>query len=196
MTPPFFDRVAKRLADYGSIPEEDQELCAYGLQQGLVLTVNLVTTLIIGLAWGMVWHSVVFLIAYVPLRSYAGGYHAKTPRRCYLLSILLIMTVLALVRLLPWTIALSAAFASGASILILELSPVATYNKPLDSLEIARYGQRTRLILLLELGVLGFALGLGWRFIVPGISMALVVLSIMLVLGSVQNRRAPGRENP
>jgi accessory gene regulator B len=194
MTPLFFDRVAKRLADYGGLQAEDQDLCAYGLQQGLVLIVNLVTTLLIGLAWGMVWHSVVFLIAYVPIRSYAGGYHAKTPWRCYLWSILLMITVLALIRLILWTSILCVALASGASILILALAPVETYNKPLDQLEIARYGQRTRVILIIELGVLGLALAFGWGFMVPGISMALLVLSVMLVLGALQNRQIQRRE--
>ena len=38
-----------------------------------------------------VFESIAFLVFYIPLRSYAGGYHASTPWRCYFISIVFII---------------------------------------------------------------------------------------------------------
>lgn len=81
------EMMTQSLIDNKKIQSDNRELYRYGIQQGLTMIMNLATTLLIGLLCGMLWQSIVFYMAYIPLRSYAGGYHAKTPIRCYLFSI-------------------------------------------------------------------------------------------------------------
>ena len=42
-----------------------------------------------------------FILAYIPIRSYAGGYHASTQLRCYILSNAVVVAVLIAIRLVP-----------------------------------------------------------------------------------------------
>ncbi len=74
----FFNRVVDYFIQNNIIKEKDKELYLYGLQQGAFILVNIVTTLLIGYAFDMIWQSVVFMVAYLPLRAFAGGYHART----------------------------------------------------------------------------------------------------------------------
>ena len=80
-----FYRLSERIADgfekQRVITSEDKEIYRYGVQQGWNLLLNLLTTIVIGVVCGMFWESVLFIVAYMPLRSFAGGFHAKTHTR-------------------------------------------------------------------------------------------------------------------
>lgn len=83
------------------IKDEDKEIYAYGLHQGLLILLNIATTILIGFMFRAVWESILFMIVYTPLRTYGGGYHAKSEVRCYLFSIVLILVVLLGVQIMP-----------------------------------------------------------------------------------------------
>ncbi len=70
------------------IEAEDAEIYIYGINQILVSVLNVLSALIIGLILGTFFEVVVFMAAYIPLRIFAGGYHAKTPLRCYIFSVI------------------------------------------------------------------------------------------------------------
>lgn len=92
------DSLTNMLADRGIILKADKELYQFGINRLLLFTVNIATSVIVGAILGMIWQSVIFSLAYIPLRQYAGGYHAPTPRLCYGLSTLLIVVSLLLIR--------------------------------------------------------------------------------------------------
>ena len=95
------ERVVESLISLGVVPSEDKDIYVYGIGQGTVLLVNLISVIIIGLLLGMVWQSLVFILAYIPIRSYAGGYHASTQLRCYILSNAVVVAVLLAIKLVP-----------------------------------------------------------------------------------------------
>lgn len=180
------DKMIAQLIHSGSIREDDKDLYAYGLQQGLFIILNVLTTVAIGLISGMFWQSILFMAAYLPLRSFAGGYHAKTQLLCYLYSIMLTSAVLWAIKLIPWTNSICLGLALLASAVIFILGPVEDSNKPLDQIEIATYKRRTRAILLFEMSIIVLMLGVGHNDILPGMSVSLFALSVMLVLGKVK----------
>ena len=57
-------------------------------------SINISSALIIGLIFGKFFEAAVFIVAYCSLRSFAGGYHAKTPLRCYVFSVIMLIIVL------------------------------------------------------------------------------------------------------
>ncbi|MGF7050755.1 accessory gene regulator B [Paenibacillus sp. DS2015] len=181
------DKTIAKLIELGSIKEDEKDLYAYGLQQGLIIILNILTTVAIGLFSGMFWQSILFMAAYLPLRSFAGGYHANTQLLCYLYSIILTSTVLMAIKLIPWTNPMCLGLALFAGVIIFILGPVEDSNKPLDQIEIATYRKRTRAILLVELVIILFILEIGQNNILPGMSVSLFALSVMLVLGKVKN---------
>lgn len=71
------------LIDAKIIGEDDKTIIQYGIY-GLISTVlNIATILVIGAWCNCILESILFTITFYFLRIYAGGYHAKTPGKCY-----------------------------------------------------------------------------------------------------------------
>jgi len=181
-----FDSVTDWLVASGNVKEEEKEIYVYGLQQGLLIIANIITILAIGFVFNMVWQSLIFMIAYLPLRSFAGGYHAKTQLRCYLFSIVLTIMVLLAIKIIPWTLYVCLGLVLFAGAIIFILAPVEDSNKPLDKKEIAEYKKRTRIMLLLEGLFVALFLFLGKEAISFCIVVSLFALSVMVIEGKVK----------
>lgn len=179
------NKIVNKLANNGNIVEEDKEIYAFGLRQGMIITANIITTLIIGTLLKMVWQTILFMILYIPLRSFAGGYHARTQFRCYILSVILIMAVLLVIKyvFIANFVSLLAALVSGVIIYI--TAPVGDINKPLDDIEIIVYKKWTRIILIIELCMMPIMMWLGFNQALICVSMSLTVLSCLLVMGKI-----------
>ena len=135
----FSARIIDQLAENGTINPDDKELYYYGLHQGLIMLANILTTLAIGLLFGMLWSCLIFMAAYMPLRSFAGGYHARTQLMCYLFSIVLTVAVLVFIKYIPWTNLLCILVSVVSGTVIAILAPVEDKNKPLDAVEVRVY---------------------------------------------------------
>ena len=180
------EKITKKLEASEIINSEDKELYTYGLVQGFSIIISIVTTAIIGIIFRMIVDVIVFTIAFIPLRLYAGGYHAKTQVRCYVFSIVMITAVLLGIRLIPWNDYIGFIVALGAGSIIVSLAPVEDSNKPLDQKEKTVYKRRTYVVLgILIMLVLAFWL-MGLQQISVCIIMALTVLAFMLVLGKIK----------
>ena len=182
-------KIAESLTNSGVITTEDRELYEYGLHHGLLMIINLLTTVVIGLLFKMVWQSFVFMIAYIPLRTYAGGYYAKTQFRCYLLSIVIMLAALFGIKQIPWTGSIGIGLTLCAIGIILYFSPVEDKNKPLSSMEVKVYGKRARIILFIEIIIMLIMIILKQQQVAYCIAAEFVALSIMLILGALKNKK-------
>lgn len=182
-------KIAESLTNSGIITTEDKELYEYGLHHGLLMIINLLTTVVIGLLFKMVWQSFVFMIAYIPLRTYAGGYHAKTQFRCYLLSIVIMLAALFGIKQIPWTGSIGIGLTLCAIGIILYFSPVEDKNKPLSSMEVKVYGKRARIILFIEIIIMLIMMILKQQQVAYCIAAEFVALSIMLIFGAMKNKK-------
>jgi len=127
------------------------------------------------------------MMAYIPLRTYAGGYHAKTQLRCYVFSILMLSAVFVGMKLIHWTDPGYFIIILCAVIIIILVAPSESENKPFSEKEKAVYKKRTHIILgILTAIVLIFWLS-GSKTISISIIMALAVTALMLVLGVVKS---------
>jgi accessory gene regulator B len=181
------ERITESLIKAGAVPPEDSALYEFGIRQGIFLVINIATAVLIGLFLGMVWQCIIFLIAYNPVRTYAGGYHAGTSLICYLLSIPMILAVLSGIRMIPWNSYFCLIALIIAVIIIGILAPVEDRNKPLNERERTVYGRRARIYSAALFGaalVLWFA---GLEQTSLSIVMALGVAAVMLILGAVKN---------
>lgn len=181
-------KITDSLVHAGAVPSEDRALYEYGVRQGIVLVINVVTFVLIGLLMGMVWQSIIFMLAYNPIRSYAGGYHAGTPLTCYLLSIPTIFAVLSGVKFVSWNGYLFSIIILSAGIVIMLLAPVEDSHKPLNGREKEVYKGRARIYSLILAGAAIILWFLGMKQTSLSIVMALGVAAVMLILGAVKNR--------
>ena len=179
------DRLIKGLINAGQIKPEESDLYHYGLQQGLFMFLNFFTTVIVGLLFGMLWQSILFSLVYMPLRMNAGGYHARTPLRCYAFSTALIFAVLSAIGLVVQSRLICGVIAVAGAAVIFALAPVGDKNKPLDKIEQKVYRKRACLTLGFWLVILLFSFVLGWEYVTATIATALATLGMIVILGSV-----------
>lgn len=182
--------IADRLEDKGIIQMETKEVCAYGLRQIFSTILNAGTMLLIGVFMHMTIEAILFTIAYIPIRIFAGGYHASTPQRCWAFSAVMLFMVLCIVKYTLekyfWHLT---ALSLIASIAIFLLSPVEDQNKPLDEKEHHVYHIRTTLIMLAEIMIAIVIYILQFKHILMLIEMVWCSLAVMLLLGKCKKYR-------
>lgn len=130
------------------LPEEDQDICEYGLQQLFTILLNVFTAIWIGCLFGLVLESIVALVVFILLRTYAGGFHFENPKYCYVASSFAICMQMFFIKwshleysMIPLSILLI--------VIIGYLAPVASQNKPLSKNESMKYKKITRIILII-----------------------------------------------
>jgi len=181
------ERITERLIENKTIQREDKEIYHYGIQQGLIALVNLGTTIVIGLVFGLLLESILFLVAYMPLRSFSGGYHARTAVRCYFFSIVMMSAVLFVMRYVMYSGLICGCLSVISSSVIWFLVPVEDRNKPLDDLEKAVYGKRAKGIVMPECMISLLAAFCGWERLGMCMTLVLGVMAMMLLLGKWEN---------
>jgi len=182
------ERITRWLLANGTISREDKDIYRYGIQQGMIALLNLGTTMIIGMVFGRLLESILFMAAYIPLRSYAGGYHAKTAVRCYFFSIVMISAVLWVMRCVMYFGLVCGCLTAISGSVIWFLVPVEDQNKPLDEVEKVIYRKFARGILLAEIVIMVISLLLNSKRIAICMTMVFCVMAVMLLLGQWKNR--------
>lgn len=180
--------LTQQLENENVISSDKRELYRYGLQNGMILTLNFVTSILIGVIFGKVVDSIFLLAAYMPLRSYAGGHHSSSSEKCYIVSsfIMIIWMCLLKFQILPTSCCVIMLIV-GLSVCFI-LAPVEDKNKPLDADEIRIYRKRSLAILLIEICVwLVFVLFIH-RFeqVIP---IVIFTEAIMLIAGKIKNNK-------
>lgn len=179
------DKVINNFIVQGIVPYEDREIYAYGLYQGVVMAINILTYILISLYFKMVWESVIFLIFYIPLRTYAGGYHAKTQIKCYFLSVLMIILVLLVIKTVPWTSSMMIGLLLLSGSIIFLLAPVEDSNKPLSESQVRVFRKVARRVLVIELIIGIMLLQMGYMIFSLPIALAIVAVSVMVIIGKI-----------
>lgn len=149
------DFVAKKLTAFfiqcQVIKEDDRDMYEYCFQILLMNIVNFGTIFILGLIFGCIIETLLFVTGFSIIRKQAGGYHSGTPLRCYLLSIANYIIFVVLVMLIQpaWIKNINIVIIALAFIIIWHFAPVADKNKPFCIGEYKRYKRNSRLIVFL-----------------------------------------------
>ncbi len=123
---------ARNIILSGNLHETKETVLEYGCE--LILTsfigtfILIVMSIIIGrpLAW------VYFLLGFAPHRTVAGGYHADTHSRCYIVTSSMFLIGCAVTYKLIWNRYAYLGIALFSALLIASLAPVEAGNKPLS----------------------------------------------------------------
>ena len=183
------EKWAHQLAMHDVIPAEDEALYSYGFRQGAVFLLNIATMLCIGWRMGMVKETIIFMLSYLPLRRMAGGYHARTQLRCYLLGIVLTVSVLLAVKWLPWNLYLCSVLLIVSTGIIIWLAPVEDQNKPLDEMEKEIFKRKSRLLVVADICLCTGLVLLGKFNLAIMVVYSLDVLCCMLLIGKIICKR-------
>lgn len=170
------------------IDEDDREICAYGLRQAFFSVLNAATALLIGFLMKMPVQAVAFTAAYIPIRIYAGGYHASSAEKCWAFSAVMLMSALCIIRIVPdeYQFCITA-LAVISGLIIIYMSPVEDSNKPLDKDEIKVYHLKTIDAVLIEFIIVASLYILGLKSIVVSAQTAWCSLAVMMIMGRIKN---------
>lgn len=184
----------------GIVDSGDESLYRYGLELLLSTAINIVLIAIISVAFGHPWAFLPYLISFMPLRSFAGGYHARTHWLCILVSAGLYTISLLFVVLMNLGENVVGCIVVGVAVVITTwvLAPVSSENKPLSAFERRRSRRISRGIAasLLAMDVIfamaGATAYLAVRMFVCGEVIAMVLLITEYV--NTQNDKRKQRE--
>jgi len=179
------ERIAQKLAHLGLLDSEQVPVFVYGLDSLLNQVWGYACLLLIGLAFGQLLDICLWIVAYTALRRRAGGYHASTRLRCFLLTQCAGAACLLAMRVAPAWLCLALSAASVA--LVFWLAPVEHPNHPLNPRRRARQWKLARIIACAE-GLASVACWLWWpRGLAPvaigmGMSAGMMALAALLKL--------------
>lgn len=143
-------KFAEFLIDRKIINDNEKEVYIYGLKKLKLFVFNVVLTAVIGAALGMLGESILFLALFIPVRQYAGGYHAPGPRSCLAASVLLtIIILLAMKYIYAGMLAIVITVVISAAVIFLR-APVESRNKPLTDKERKVFRYRARGVVFIE----------------------------------------------
>lgn len=133
--------ITELLVQNNIVRHEDADSCRYGLELMFSSVSEILCVLVISLIVGNFAETVVFFIAFMPLRVYGGGYHADTRFRCFLVLLAVYALLTLILFMLPqdiyrYIILCGTAF---TFITVTALAPVRHNNKHLGEKEVLVY---------------------------------------------------------
>ena len=152
-----FHNLAEDIAFYLIVHDvldiEQREVYIYGLEVILLNGGLLLVFLIISLLLGVMMNFWAYLIFFLPLRIFSGGYHAKTSERCFVLSTILYGISIVLTKYIPllyssWTWKIAGIV---SMLVILVITPLINENNPLTQTQQKRNKIIVYILLVLDL---------------------------------------------
>lgn len=176
-------RLTEALLRRGAAEQSKRELFEYGFQITLSTLLWLATITVIGLVFFDWRFLLCYLLFYLPIRQFAGGYHCSTYGGCYALSCLMFLAVCLGGRALQvpgWKLPVLA-LGALALLFIFWQAPVMNPSNPLSKRGIRKNRNSARLFVLLDgAGLLLLSL-LGTGLILLSVS-ALTVFSVACLM--------------
>ena len=150
MLPLLSEKISSFFVRSGTIKAEDKEIYSYSFEILLATLMNFLALYLIAAITGKWWETTLFILGFIPLRSLAGGYHAKTHFRCLVTLLAVFALFLAILYFLPpsWYMIFSIAGAGVSFAFVWMLSPLEDKNKPLTANEKRFFRRRSRAAIL------------------------------------------------
>lgn len=119
------------------IPVEDKNIYKYGIEVTLSSVLGIFIIILLSAILGRIQDGILFLVCFIPIRVYAGGFHMNTYFTCNATFISVFLLILSVSRILAASLSFSFIFIS--LIIIALLAPVKNKHKNLSVREKKRY---------------------------------------------------------
>lgn len=123
------------IIQHSDVKREDADIIAFGVKYGLITLAEILGMVVISFLMRELIPGAVILIAFISIRVYAGGYHAKTLPRCVVMSTILFTLIILGYKMLYLPIIVKGLIALFWGVLILIFSPVENDNRRLSENE-------------------------------------------------------------
>lgn len=189
-----FETVVQKIVDdqieKGVLEAEDKNIYLYGYQMLFEFFVNIATSVIIAVVFQAYMSVFVFTIAYLLLRGYVGGYHAKTSLGCFCCSAGMLIASVLMVKAVTGMVFCNWFFLLEIIMLpcVFRRTPMPDVNKPITENESIHFNKKVKQIYSIELVIELIFLLCGLQ--VPALSIwaVHVVLFIMVLVDFLLKR--------
>lgn len=189
-------RLTSTLFYHTQIDNSRRTTFIYGFELLLSTSLSIFSIIIISAFLSCLSHAIIFLVVFISLRLFNGGFHAKTYRRCFLLTNAVYLTVLAAsvyaYKSVPASTycpiyILGTLLSTGA---IVYLSPIKHFNHPLSENRYRKNQKIGRRLVLIYSVVNCFLLFLSIKAVYSVlISFTLMAVAIMMIIPQFTERR-------
>lgn len=161
---------------------EEREIYIYGLEVILLNGGLLITFLIISLLCGEIVNFLAYLVFFLPMRLFSGGYHAETSERCFILSTIMYGISITVSKFIPLLYISNTGKIIGviSVIVILVLAPLINKNNPLN--EAQRKRNRIILCTLLFIDLVFYILICNYAWTIASNELIFIVMDAVLLL--------------
>lgn len=134
------------------IDAKDRDLYCYGAEVLLLNILNVLIALAVTIFSGTWLHFLIFMFVFVPLRIFAGGYHAKTSRICLIMSTLLYTATVGVIEFIPdfYKNEIALIAAAVIAVFIFIKAPIINKNNVLDRKSFKRSKIISRVLISLD----------------------------------------------
>lgn len=181
------ESLADMIVESDRYDSTEKEIIVYGLMSAVEQVSGILTTVVLGVLFGLFFESFVFLVSFSMIRMYAGGYHCEKPTHCYIISCGIMIVVLAIVKFTPmaYSTLLSVILLLIAVPIILKFAPVGATNKPLDDEEKKHYRKRTLFYLSIECCMIFVLFIAGMQNIAFVICLGIAISSFLVIVQKI-----------
>ena len=188
--------LADKLFDHCHLEVTRHPIYVYGFELLLSTLSSVISILLVSAIFSILPMAIEFLLVFITLRLFSGGYHAQTYGRCFVLTnfvfVLVIAVSLLLTNYFPADLRLLTCFilTTAATILIFLLAPIRNSNHPL-TVERYKRNKRVARILVIILGCVSLLILLVPLFCRYStlLSITLAAVAVMMIIPKFIERR-------
>lgn len=163
---------------------EERDVYIYGLE---IILLNGILLLIFFLL-GDIRHFFAFILFFVPIRIFSGGYHANKSEHCFIFSILIYCISIAVVKFFPMLYQMWLWRFAGiiSLIIVVTYAPLVNINNPLNESQKTRNKIIVRLLLIPDL--VFYIICCRMKMNIASNELVFICMnSVMLLLGKIRN---------
>lgn len=184
-------KIVNAAITYGVIEEKDRNIYTVAVSSLLFSFFTWSTLLLLGVFFQKINGCFIFLLFHIPLRIYAGGYHQKTRKKCYVQSLIifLLLMLCAILSIQNWIMLHWMILIIPVFVAIWALAPVEAISKPLNIEEREHHKKVARSILVVEVIVIVlFVLRNSHEYLYFS-TVSILLVAIELLLGLIAEKR-------
>ena len=146
------DSIADMLWSQEIIQEDDIDMCKYGISIFFSSFFEIFSILLIAAFIGNFVETLLLFGTFIPLRIYAGGYHADTKIKCYLISLVMYGIFYIMTNCIPCNMfqTINVFCTVLSTIIVLIKAPMIHFNKKVNNIERKYYRKFSIGICLIE----------------------------------------------
>lgn len=178
---------SQKLVKLGTIPKEHEAVYIYGFELICSFLFSVTLILILGAMIRKIIETVVFLILFILIRQFTGGFHATTYLKCQVCTICFYFFAIGLTLNIRPSIGVVALLMIFGTLVILIIGPIESPNKPLSNHQ--RKKNKRRGVVLFECAcMLGFFFYRAKPFISGMIFYSLLLIIILMIIPYLERR--------